>query len=112
MEDSGEVEGEVRMEAEMEVMMEELPEEASEVAVRVAAEAEDSEEGKPGAVVVKAGEGEDTAEPLRARAKLKVFSRLAASKPPLSTSLSITFLPKICHPSGACSRPPPPLLGF
>merc|ERR1712032_935061 len=78
-------------------MGEELPEEASEVVVRVAAEAEDSEEGKAGAVVVKAGEGEDTAEPLRARAKLKVFSRLAASKPPLSTSLH-HISTKICHP--------------
>merc|ERR1719458_1600721 len=103
VEDSGEVEGEVRTEAEMEVMMEELPEEVSEAAVKVAGEAEDSEEGEAGEV---------TAVPLKARAKHKVFSRLAASKPPLSTSLSITFLPKICHPSGACSRPPPPLLGF
>jgi len=110
VEDSAEVEGEVRMEVEMEVMMEELPEEASEVAVRVAAEAEDSEEGKAGAVVVKAGEGEDTAEPLRARAKLKVFSRLAASKPPLSTSLH-HISTKNLSPSGACSRPPP-LLSF
>jgi len=112
VEDSGEVEGEVRTEAEMEVMMEELPEEVSEAAVKVAGEAEDSEEGKAGAVVVKEEAGEVTAVPLKARAKHKVFSRLAASKPPLSTSLSITFLPKICHPSGACSRPPPPLLGF
>merc|ERR1719341_1457385 len=110
VEDSGEVEGEVRTEAEMEVMMEELPEEVSEAAVKVAGEAEDSEEGKAGAVVVKEEAGEVTAVPLKARAKHKVFSRFAASKPPLSTSLSITFLPKICHPSGACSRPPPPLL--
>jgi hypothetical protein len=80
--------------------------------VKVAGEAEDSEEGRAGAVVVKEEAGEVTAVPLKARAKHKVFSRLAASKPPLSTSLSITFLPKICHPSGACSRPPPPLLGF
>ena len=80
--------------------------------MKVAGEAEDSEEGKAGAVVVKEEAGEVTAVPLKARAKHKVFSRLAASKPPLSTSLSITFLPKICHPSGACSRPPPPLLGF
>ena len=71
VEDSAEVEGGVRMEVAMEVMMEELPEEASEAAVRVAVEAEDSEEGKAGAVVVKAGAGEVTAEPLRARAKLK-----------------------------------------
>merc|ERR1712210_148584 len=80
--------------------------------VRVAAAGAGAEEGKAGAVVVKEEAGEVTAVPLKARAKHKVFSRFAASKPPLSTSLSITFLPKICHPSGACSRPPPPLLGF
>jgi hypothetical protein len=88
VEDSAEVEGEERMEAEMvEAMMEELPEEVSEAAVKVAGEAEDSEEGKAGAVVVKEEAGEVTAVPLKARAKHKVFSRLAASKPPLSTSL-------------------------
>jgi len=108
VEDSAEVEGEVRMEAEMEVMMEELPEEASEAAVRVAAEAEASEEEKAGAVVVKAEAGEVTAEPLRARAKLKLF--LLPAKPPLSTSLH-HISTKNLSPSGACSRPPP-LLSF
>jgi len=113
VEDSAEVEGEVRMEVEMEVMMEELPEEVSEeAAVKVAGEAEDSEEGRAGAVVAKAEAGEATAAPLKARARRKVFSGLAASKPPLSTSLSSHFYQKNCHPSGACSRPPPPLLSF
>merc|ERR1711971_1398456 len=106
--DSAEVEGEVRMEVEMEVTMEELPEEASEAAVRVSAEAEASEEGKAGAVVVKAEAGEVTAEPLRARAKLKLF--LLPAKPPLSTSLH-HISTKNLSPSGACSRPPP-LLSF
>jgi len=111
VEGSAEVEGEERMEAEMvEAMMEELPEEVSEAAVKVAGEAEDSEEGRAGAVVVKAEAGEVTAVPLRARAKLKVFSRLAASKPPLSTSLH-HISTKNLSPSGACSRPPP-LLSF
>merc|ERR1712210_111330 len=108
-EDSVEVEGEVRMEAETEVMMEELLEEVSEAVVKVAEEAEDSEEGRVGAVVVKEEAGEVIAVPLKAKAKRKVFSRLAASKPPLSTSPS-HFYQKF-HPSGACSRPPP-LLSF
>jgi len=56
-----------------------------------------------------AGEASEAEVPLRARAKRKVFSRLAASKPPLSPS---HFYQKICHPSGACSRPPPTLLSF
>jgi len=88
-EDSVEVGGEARMEVETEVMMVELPEEVSEeAAVKVAGEAEDSEEGRAGAVAVKAEAGEATAAPLKAKARRKVFSRLAASKPPLSTSLS------------------------
>merc|ERR1712130_473749 len=77
------------MEVETEVMMVELPEEVSEeAAVKVAGEAEDSEEGRAGAVAVKAEAGEATAAPPKAKARRKVFSRLAASKPPLSTSLS------------------------
>merc|ERR1719384_660879 len=71
------------------ILMVELPEEVSEeAAVKGAGEAEDSEEGRAGAVVVKAEAGEATAAPLKAKARRKVFSRLAASKPPLSTSLS------------------------
>lgn len=96
-EDSVEVEGEVRMEAEMEVMMEELLEEVSEAVVKVAEEAEDSEEGRVGAVVVKEEAGEVIAVPLKAKAKRKVFSRLAASEPPLSTSPS-HFYQKIFTP--------------
>jgi len=77
VEDSEEVAGEVRMEAEMEVMMGHL-EEVSEAAVKVAGEAEDSEEVRAEAAVEKAGAGEVTAAPLKARAKLKVLP--AASK--------------------------------
>jgi len=56
--------------------------------VKVAGEAEDLEEGREEAAVVKAGAGEVTAAPLKARAKLKVLP--AASKTtivPLSLSL-------------------------
>merc|ERR1719384_1685665 len=71
------------------ILMVELPEEVSEeAAVKGAGEAEDSEEGRAGAVAVKAEAGEATAVPLKAKARRKVFSRLAASEPPLSTSLS------------------------
>ena len=86
MEGSAEDEGGVRMEVEMVEMTEELLGEVSEAAVKVAGEAEDSEEERAGAVV-KAEAGEATVEALKARAKPNVFSRLAASKPPLSTSL-------------------------
>jgi len=93
VEDSAEVAGEVRMEAEMEVTMEEHPGEVSEAAVKVAGEAEDLEEGRVEAAVVKAGAGEVTAAPLKAKAKLKVLP--AASKTTIvHLSLSITFLPK------------------
>merc|ERR1712226_912807 len=90
---SAEVAGEVRMEAEMEVTMEEHPGEVSEAAVKVAGEAEDLEEERVEAAVVKAGAEEVTAAPLKARAKLKVLP--AASKTTIvHPSLSITFLPK------------------
>ena len=82
MEGSAEDEGGVRMEGEMVEMTEELLGEVSEAAVKVAGEAEDSEEERAGAVV-KAEAGEATVEALKARAKPNVFSRLAASKPPL-----------------------------
>merc|ERR1719411_1849020 len=92
VEDSEEVAGEARMEAEMEVMMGHL-EEVSEAAVKVAGEAEDSEEVRAEAAVEKAGAGEVTAAPLKAKAKLKVLP--AASKTTIvHLSLSITFLPK------------------
>merc|ERR1719220_2765939 len=88
------------MEVEMVEMTEELLGEVSEAAVKVAGEAEDSEEERAGAAVKVAGEAEDseeeragavvkaeageaTVEALKARAKPNVFSRLAASKPPL-----------------------------
>merc|ERR1719411_514480 len=64
----------------------------------VAGEAEDSEEVRAEAAVEKAGAGEVTAAPLKARAKLKVLP--AASKTTivhLSLSLSATFLPKNGH---------------
>jgi len=87
--------------------------EVSEAAVKVAGEAEDLEEERVEAAVVKAGAGEVTAAPLKARAKLKVLP--AASKTTIvHLSLHHISTKKNCHPSGACSRPPPPppLLSF